>query len=329
MPINFFEKYFNPQITNTVNEIHKHVENQRDIKASLVTLWLQLNHYYLHERRMAYSFDKGLVRAIEVYSEFLQHLVHCSYHCHEGQQHFSYAHDLVEYLLKLYFFHYTSYYNPAQPAVIVWTDALYGSTVLMNLCPNIELHLLKMSDTFGGINTQGFQNYISMSNTAKYSALHMLCHREDFDSVLFLLQTAANTFGGRDSYGFRMFLEHEDNLKRTPLNSVAIQSLPELAELLLSFGANPDIPDHQGLTARDNAPDVWEIFPPKRVIAPPVPVFLKGLFSAVNQQTTVKGCSRGDDYESKVHGEMLLPKKPITQTAASAVIQTDRPTLGA
>jgi len=113
--------------------------------------------------------------------------------------------------------------------------------------------LVAAAAAYGDKDILGFKAFITHKNRDGFSPLNAACKRGHVEVVKQLLAAAAVAYGGKDTQGFKAFLEQKNNFGFTPLNAAAKSGHSEIANILLNYGADPDIINNIGFSARDQA----------------------------------------------------------------------------
>lgn len=121
-------------------------------------------------------------------------------------------------------------------------------------------NLLQSANTFGR-DLNGLKNFLTQQNYQQYSALNTAACENFFDIVQLLLITARIVYKD-DAPGFNYFLNQKNNFGFTPLNMAVKNHAKVIAEKLYAEGADPDIENILGFTARSNMPKDWDLFGP-------------------------------------------------------------------
>lgn len=210
----------------------------------------------------------------DYFAQFLQHLFYYLPH-NINDKH--YVSDTLLMLLNRFEIDFFK----AQCGGQIWIDPKEGSTTLHSVSRSgyfvVARVLLAITEVvFGGKKSSGFRNFLRHANKDQFSPLNSAACAGHYEMVALLLAEAAVAFSGKQSETFKNFLEKKNKHGLTSLNLAATTGLfaknynkkkqyREICRLLLDNGANPDIHNRKGFTARSNWCTVpWPNLSPQR-----------------------------------------------------------------
>src|SRR5207248_2869752 len=154
--------------------------------------------YYTGERLKEYR-DEGdaTLRAHEVFSEFLQHLVYFISHNLQNSHELSFSDELIKKLIQHESFFHVHRQAGKNQKITVWIDPKEQTNALISLSRNDSKGdntqaLLNLSQrVLGAENIEGFTNFISHRDKDGYSSLNTASRAGHEKVVKLLLDTAA------------------------------------------------------------------------------------------------------------------------------------------
>ena len=212
----------------------------RLINLELDRLLPKIIDYYKNNKKNDYPIEENaIIRAHEVFSEFLQSLIYFMPHNLklEDSSIQEFTTQLISKLINHDHFLYVSLKNNK---TTVWIDPQETVNVLLCLSrtsgqiENVKKLLQKCDDIFHGKNTKAFKDFISHADKDSFSSLNTASKAGHGAIVQLLLEYADKAYGGKDTVGFRAFISHADQDDFSSLNTASKEGHVEIVRLLLA-----------------------------------------------------------------------------------------------
>src|SRR3990167_3064378 len=215
----------------------------RLINLELDRLLPKIIDYYKNNKKNDYPIEENaIIRAHEVFSEFLQSLIYFMPHNLklEDSSIQEFTTQLISKLINHDHFLYVSLKNNK---TTVWIDPQETVNVLLCLSrtsgqiENVKKLLQKCDDIFHGKNTKAFKDFISHADKDSFSSLNTASKAGHGAIVRLLLACSVEAYGGKDTDGFQAFISHTDRYDFSPLNTASKEGRVEIVRLLLECAA--------------------------------------------------------------------------------------------